>query len=52
MRGRGILLALGTGIPVSVFVTSLSFATYLTARFLVGPRIIGGDARRDTATVG
>jgi zinc/manganese transport system permease protein len=33
----GILLALVTNAPVSVFVTSLSFASYLTARFVLGP---------------
>jgi zinc/manganese transport system permease protein len=33
----GILLALVTNAPVSVFVTSLSFASYLVARFAVGP---------------
>jgi zinc/manganese transport system permease protein len=34
----GILLSLITNAPVSVFVTSLSFASYLLARFAVGPR--------------
>jgi zinc/manganese transport system permease protein len=34
----GILLSLATNAPVSVFVTSLSFACYLLARFVVGPR--------------
>src|SRR3989454_7841143 len=34
----GILLSLITNAPVSVFVTSLSFASYLVARFVVGPR--------------
>ncbi len=33
----GILLALATNLPVSVYVTSLSFAGYLAARFIVGP---------------
>jgi zinc/manganese transport system permease protein len=33
----GILLALVTNAPVSVFVTSLSFASYLVARFAAGP---------------
>ncbi len=37
----GILLSLVTNVPVSVFVTSLSFACYLGARFLVGPRLLG-----------
>jgi zinc/manganese transport system permease protein len=35
----GILLALATNAPVSVFVTSLSFASYLVARFLAGPLV-------------
>ena len=35
----GILLALVTNAPVSVFVTSLSFACYLVARFAVGPAL-------------
>src|SRR5881296_195196 len=34
----GILLSLVTNAPVSVFVTSLSFACYLLARFVIGPR--------------
>jgi len=34
----GILLSLVTNAPVSVFVTSLSFACYLVARFVAGPR--------------
>ena len=34
----GILLSLVTNAPVSVFVTSLSFACYLLARFAIGPR--------------
>ena len=35
----GILLALVTNAPVSVFVTSLSFACYLIARFALGPAL-------------
>jgi zinc/manganese transport system permease protein len=35
----GILLALVTNAPVSVFVTSLSFGSYLVARFAVGPML-------------
>lgn len=35
----GILLALVTNAPVSVFVTSLSFGAYLVARFAVGPAL-------------
>ncbi|HXQ95419.1 MAG TPA: metal ABC transporter permease [Candidatus Acidoferrales bacterium] len=47
----GILLSLLTNVPVSVFVTSLSFACYLVGRFVVGPWLIGrqralGDAMR------
>ena len=42
----GILLALGSNVPVSVFVTSLSFISYLTARFVVGPVSIGREGRR------
>jgi zinc/manganese transport system permease protein len=34
----GIFLSLITNAPVSVFVTSLSFASYLLARFAIGPR--------------
>ena len=34
----GILLSLVTNAPVSVFVTSLSFLSYLLARFAIGPR--------------
>ena len=47
----GILLALVTNVPVSVFVTSLSFAWYLAARFLLGPLTMGSEGRRlgDTA---
>ncbi len=37
----GIALALLTNLPASVFVTSLSFACYLAARFLVGPWLVG-----------
>ncbi len=40
----GILLGLGSNVPVSVFVTSISFAIYLGARFLVGPILIGREA--------
>jgi zinc/manganese transport system permease protein len=35
----GIVLALMTNAPVSVFVTSLSFASYLVARFMAGPAL-------------
>lgn len=43
----GILLSLVTNVPVSVFVTSLSFACYLLSRFVAGPWLLG----RDRATV-
>jgi zinc/manganese transport system permease protein len=42
----GILLALVTNVPVSVYVTTLSFACYLLARFVVGPAMIGREGRR------
>jgi zinc/manganese transport system permease protein len=49
----GILLALLTNVPVTVFVTSLSFAFYLAARFLVGPALVGRERtavlRRESA---
>lgn len=41
----GILLALVTNAPVSVFVTGLSFGCYLAARLAIGPAI-GRRARR------
>jgi zinc/manganese transport system permease protein len=37
----GILLSLLTNVPVSVFVTSLSFACYLAGRFVLGPWLTG-----------
>jgi zinc/manganese transport system permease protein len=45
----GILLALVTNAPVSVFVTSLSFASYLIARFAVGPALQSRAPRRVVA---
>lgn len=36
----GITLALVTNVPVSPFVTTLSFACYLLARFVIGPRTL------------
>ena len=39
----GILLSLGANLPVSVFVTTLSFAAYLVARLIVGPLVLGTD---------
>jgi len=44
----GIFLALISNVPVSVFVTSLSFACYLLARFVVGPIATGAEGRRTT----
>ncbi|MHB8399635.1 MAG: metal ABC transporter permease [Candidatus Limnocylindrales bacterium] len=41
----GIALALLTNVPVSVFVTSLSFACYLLGRFVVGPALLGRERR-------
>ena len=35
-----------TNVPVSVFVTSLSFAWYLAARFVLGPLTMGSEGRR------
>ena len=45
----GIGLALVTDIPVSVFVTSISFAWYLVARFVLGPLAMGSEGRRPVA---
>ncbi len=42
----GIFLALISNVPVSVFVTSLSFACYLLARFVIGPFTTGAEGRR------
>jgi zinc/manganese transport system permease protein len=39
----GISLALLTNLPVSFFVTSLSFAWYLLGRFVIGPRLLGRE---------
>ena len=57
----GIFMSLATSAPVSVFVTTLSFAAYLAARFVIGPRVretrrlvpataIGGRAGEATAS--
>src|SRR2546426_1485927 len=53
----GILLSLVTNAPVSVFVTTLSFACYVLARFVIGPRrrelrlaTAGGTAAQEKAT--
>ena len=45
----GIFLSLVSNVPVSVFVTSLSFACYLLARFVVGPAIAPAEGRTKTA---
>ncbi len=42
----GIMLSLLTNLPVSVFVTSLSFACYLLGRFIVGPMVAGRERPR------
>ena len=42
----GIFLALASNVPVSVYVTTLSFVSYLTARFVLGPRLIGRESQR------
>jgi zinc/manganese transport system permease protein len=42
----GILLSLLTNLPVSFFVTSLSFACYLLGRFAVGPMLVGQERSR------
>jgi zinc/manganese transport system permease protein len=47
----GILLALVTNLPVSVYVTSLSFAGYMLARFVVGPVTLGREGRRQLETI-
>ena len=48
----GILLALISNVPVSVFVTSLSFACYLLARFVLGPMATGAEGRRGATAAG
>jgi zinc/manganese transport system permease protein len=50
----GLFLALASNVPVSVYVTSLSFASYLLARFAVGPYLMGreGGARSPLAVAG
>ncbi len=47
----GIALALVTNVPVSPFVTTLSFACYLLARFVIGPRTLSVE-RAMTAAQG
>lgn len=46
----GILLALATNLPVSVFVTALSFASYLVARFVVSPATLAREGRQLAST--
>jgi zinc/manganese transport system permease protein len=41
----GILLSLAVNLPVSVFVTTLSFVAYLVARFALGPLTLGRQRR-------
>ena len=47
LRAAGVLgaivLALLTNLPVSFFVTSLSFVCYLLGRFAVGPCLLGWE---------
>ncbi len=45
----GILLSLLTNLPVSFFVTALSFTCYLVGRFVVGPMLVGGERSRGGA---
>jgi len=47
----GIVLSLVTNAPVSVFVTSLSFGSYLVARFGVGPALAAGTPRGAVTTL-
>ena len=42
----GILLSLLTDLPVSFFVTALSFACYLVGQFVVGPMLVGNERSR------
>lgn len=48
----GITLALLTDLPVSFFVTALSFACYLLGRFIVGPMVAGREQPRGGARRG
>ncbi|HYL40935.1 MAG TPA: hypothetical protein VET90_06470, partial [Candidatus Binatus sp.] len=48
----GILLALAIDLPVSFFVTTLSFACYLTARLVLGPIVAGRRRDRVAGVVG
>ncbi|MDP9266106.1 MAG: metal ABC transporter permease [Chloroflexota bacterium] len=47
----GIALSLITNLVVSVFVTTLSFASYLASRFVVGPALRDRSAHRMRAAV-
>jgi zinc/manganese transport system permease protein len=44
----GILLSLAINLPVSVFVTTLSFVAYLVSRFALGPLTLGRQRRVPT----
>jgi len=46
----GILLSLAVNLPVSVFVTTLSFVAYLVARFALGPLTLGRQRRAAAIT--
>jgi zinc/manganese transport system permease protein len=46
----GILLSLAVNLPVSVFVTTLSFVAYLVARFALGPLTLGRQRRAPAIT--
>jgi zinc/manganese transport system permease protein len=41
----GILISLAINLPVSVFVTTLSFVAYLLSRFALGPLTLGRQRR-------
>jgi zinc/manganese transport system permease protein len=43
----GILLSLAVNLPVSVFVTTLSFVAYLVSRFAIGPLTLGRQRRTE-----
>jgi len=48
----GILLALGSRIPISPYVTTLSFLIYVVCRVIGGVRARGGHNGRITRTAG
>ena len=47
----GILLSLAANLPVSVFVTGLSFGLYLLARLVIGPRLMDPAGARSSRLV-